>query len=103
MSLRDVLALQWGISDATVTVHDGGMNSSTWYVDEGDRRWVAKSVPGEVADDFLGGLTVATRLSRAGIRSGASMSTPHTCAGTTGCDRPYPARWRRSAHSIRRN
>lgn len=58
-----------------VVVHDGGMNSATWFVDDGDRRWVAKSVVPRSRDQFVAGLTVAGRLQRAGIPAGAPVPT----------------------------
>jgi homoserine kinase type II len=65
------VAEHWGIGGAVVTPHHGGMNSATWFVDHGGRRWVAKSVPATAAADLTGGLIVAGRLERAGIRAGA--------------------------------
>ena len=38
----------WGLTGARVSVHNGGMDSQTWFVDLGDQRWVAKAV--EAAD-----------------------------------------------------
>jgi Ser/Thr protein kinase RdoA (MazF antagonist) len=49
------------------------MNSATWFVDRGGRRWVAKSVPPAAAPDLTGGLLVAGHLDRAGIRAGAPV------------------------------
>lgn len=44
LKLRMCLADSWGLAEATIEVHNGGMNSATWFVGEGGRRWVAKAV-----------------------------------------------------------
>ena len=72
-AVRAALAEHWGLDRAVVTPHHGGMNSATWFVDDGDRRRVAKSVPAAAAGDFAGGLLVAAHLQRAGIRAGAPV------------------------------
>jgi Ser/Thr protein kinase RdoA (MazF antagonist) len=72
-AVRAAVAEQWGIGDATVTPHHGGMNSATWFVEHAGRRWVAKSVPAAAARDFAGGLLVAGHLEQAGIRAGAPV------------------------------
>jgi homoserine kinase type II len=71
--LASSLALHWGLTDARVTVHDGGMGSRTWFVDQGDRRWVAKVVAPVGGAQFAGGLAIAQRLEEAGIRAGAAV------------------------------
>ena len=73
--MRSCLARAWGLPQARVVVHDGGMNSATWFVDDGDRRWVAKAVVPGSRDSFVAGLTVAERLQRAGIPAGAPVPT----------------------------
>jgi len=71
--LRAGLATYWSLADATITAHHGGMNSATWFVTRGDRRWVAKSaLP---ADRFRSGLAVAAAVQRAGIPAGAAVRT----------------------------
>jgi Ser/Thr protein kinase RdoA (MazF antagonist) len=70
--VRQLLRRTWGLADSThVARHDGGMGSQTWIVNQGERRWVAKSVAPHLADSFAHGLEVARLLDHAGIRSGA--------------------------------
>lgn len=84
ISADDVRALvrrEWGLADATVCDHHGGMNSASWWVDvDGERRLVAKSVPADARFDFVGGLTVAAHVQAAGIPAGAPVRTR---SGTT--------------------
>ena len=54
-AVRAAVAEHWGLGDAVVTPHHGGMNSATWFVEHAGRRWVAKSVPAAAAADFAGG------------------------------------------------
>lgn len=65
-AVRRAVATHWDLAGAMVTPHDGGMNSATWFVSHGDRRWVAKSVPAEHASDLAGGLAVAAMLDNTG-------------------------------------
>jgi homoserine kinase type II len=74
-AVRSCLARDWGLPRARVVVHDGGMNSATWFVDDGERRWVAKSVVPGSRDQFVAGLKVAARLQRKGIPAGAPVPT----------------------------
>jgi Ser/Thr protein kinase RdoA (MazF antagonist) len=67
------LEQHWGLADARIAVHNGGMGSATWFVDHGDDRWVAKAVAQHAASQFAGGLTVAQRLEQAGIPAGAPV------------------------------
>jgi Ser/Thr protein kinase RdoA (MazF antagonist) len=67
------LGRHWGLSDVQVTVHDGGMGSRTWFVDDGARRWVAKAVAPADGPQFAGGLAIAQHLERAGIPAGAAL------------------------------
>jgi Ser/Thr protein kinase RdoA (MazF antagonist) len=69
------LAQAWGLTEAAVVVHDGGMNSSTWLVTHGDRRWVAKAVLPGARDQFVAGLALASKLQEAGIPAGAPLPT----------------------------
>jgi hypothetical protein len=79
--VRVLLRHEWGLTGATVTDHHGGMNSSSWWVDvDGDRRFVAKSVPPDARSDFVGGLTVAAHVQAAGVPAGAPV--PNRSGGT---------------------
>lgn len=71
--LRGCLAEHWGLDDAVVHPHHGGMNSATWLVRQGERRWVAKAVPAERRRSFAAGLSVAATLERAGVPAGAAV------------------------------
>ncbi|GAA1371289.1 phosphotransferase enzyme family protein [Catellatospora chokoriensis] len=73
--LSGLLADHWGLVDVRVEVHNGGMNSATWWVDHDGRRDVAKHTPGWNRDKFVGGLTVASHVQRAGIPAGAPILT----------------------------
>jgi Ser/Thr protein kinase RdoA (MazF antagonist) len=73
--VRAALAERWRLVDARISVHNGGMNSATWYVSQGDRRWVAKAVAETMERSFRGGLAVAARLEQAGFASGAPLPT----------------------------
>jgi hypothetical protein len=35
------LSERWGLGNARIAVHNGGMGSATWYVDHDHDRWVA--------------------------------------------------------------
>jgi len=71
--LLSCLSRYWGLSHVEATVHDGGMGSQTWFVDLGDRRWVAKAVAPGDGRSFAGGLAIAGRLDQAGIPAGAPV------------------------------
>ncbi|HEX8346334.1 MAG TPA: phosphotransferase [Actinoplanes sp.] len=73
--LREHLADTWGLTKATVEVHNGGMNSATWFVSEGAERWVAKAVVPASRRSFTAGLTVAAALDDAGIPAGKPVAT----------------------------
>jgi Ser/Thr protein kinase RdoA (MazF antagonist) len=74
--LRRCLAERWGLPDATVEAHHGGMNSATWFVGRGGARWVAKAVDPTARRSFAGGLAVAAALeAAAGIPAGAPVPT----------------------------
>jgi homoserine kinase type II len=75
--LRAALGELWGLAGATVEVHNGGMNSATWFVAYGGERWVAKAVVPASRRSFAGGLAVAGALERAGIAAGAPLATRH--------------------------
>ena len=63
----------WDTADVRITVHNGGMGSSTWFVDRDNVRWVAKAVSPEAGRQFAGGLRLAQRLEQAGIPAGAPV------------------------------
>jgi homoserine kinase type II len=69
--IRSAIADHWGLSDADVGPHHGGMNSATWFVTQGPRRWVAKSVAPHNGPAFASGLAVAALLDASGIPAGA--------------------------------
>jgi homoserine kinase type II len=77
-AIRGLLSRAWGLGDGTrvgtrVARHDGGMGSQTWIVDQGQRRWVAKSVAPHLADSFASGLKVALPLGEADVSAGAPV------------------------------
>jgi Ser/Thr protein kinase RdoA (MazF antagonist) len=71
--LLSYLAHYWGLRNARVTAHDGGMGSRTWFVDLDNCRWVAKAVAPKDGSQFSGGLAIATWLERTGIPAGAPV------------------------------
>jgi len=73
-AIRGLLSRAWGLGGGTrVARHDGGMGSQTWIVDQGQRRWVAKSVAPHLADSFASGLKVALLLGEADVSAGAPV------------------------------
>jgi Ser/Thr protein kinase RdoA (MazF antagonist) len=71
-AIQELLRGSWGLADGTkISRHDGGMGSQTWIVDQGNERWVAKSVAPHLAESFARGLEVAQLLHTSGIRAGA--------------------------------
>jgi Ser/Thr protein kinase RdoA (MazF antagonist) len=73
--LRSCIVDSWGLAEATVEVHNGGMNSATWFVTVEDRRWVAKAVRADSWRSFAAGLAVASALEGSGIPAGAPVVT----------------------------
>jgi Ser/Thr protein kinase RdoA (MazF antagonist) len=73
LKLRMCLADSWGLAEATIEVHNGGMNSATWFVGEGGRRWVAKAVAPASSRSFARGLAIAAALEESGIPVGAPV------------------------------
>jgi Ser/Thr protein kinase RdoA (MazF antagonist) len=69
------LVASWGLTGASLTPNDGGMNSQTWSVDAGDDRFVAKAVPSERAESFEAGLATAALVEASGLRAGAPVPT----------------------------
>ena len=74
-ALVKCLAARWGISTLSITSHDRGMNSRTWFVSDGDDRYVAKAVPAHAHRRFVSGLAVASHVQAAGIPAGAAVLT----------------------------
>jgi homoserine kinase type II len=73
-AIRELLRRAWGLAGGTrVARHDGGMGSQTWIIDQGERRWVAKSVAPHLAGSLASGLKVALLLGEAGISAGAPV------------------------------
>lgn len=68
--LRACLAAHWGLADAAVQVHNGGMNSATWFVSEVGERWVAKAVAPGSRRSFISGLEAAAHVEAAGVPAG---------------------------------
>jgi len=76
LSVTDALASHWGLVEAKVVEHPGGMSSLTWVVHADGRRLLAKSVSArKYAQRFANGLAAAERLSAAGIPAGAPVPT----------------------------
>lgn len=74
-AIRRCLSREWGLNDAEVAPHHGGMNSQTWFVSSGSDRYVAKAVPLSAHQRFVSGLAVAAMVQEAGIPSGAAVPT----------------------------
>ena len=104
-AIRDLLHRAWGLGGGTrVARHDGGMGSQTWIVDQGGRRWVAKSVAPHLADSFARTQGCALLLGEAGIRAGApvpGLSGPVTVDAASG-DRLALLTWVPGSPSHRR-
>jgi len=75
------LATDWGLTSSSITPHDGGMNSQTWFVQALDGRYVAKAVPVDRRHSFGAGLAAATIVEAAGIPAGAPV--PSLSGSTT--------------------
>lgn len=71
--LARCLKRHWGLADAAITAHNGGMGSATWFVDHGGDRWVAKAVAPVAGSQLAGGLAIAQLLEQAGIPAGAPV------------------------------
>jgi Ser/Thr protein kinase RdoA (MazF antagonist) len=67
------LGRYWQLEGFRVSVHDGGMGSQTWFVDLGDRRWVAKAVAPGDGVPLAGGLAIAQRVEQEGISAGVPV------------------------------
>ncbi|MDN3239704.1 phosphotransferase enzyme family protein [Glycomyces tritici] len=69
--LRTCLAEHWRLHNAQIVPHHGGMNSGTWFVTAGPRRWVAKAVAPDTVFDYTSGLAAAAVLDRPDLPTGA--------------------------------
>ena len=65
----------WGLPEADIAPHTGGMNSRTWLVRHGERTWMAKAVPANRQRRFVSGLAVASIVEDAGIPAGRPEPT----------------------------
>ena len=74
-ALGTLLVKEWGLREVLVTPLDGGMNSLTWTVGTPGASYVAKWVPREASDLFAAGATTARLAVRAGVLTGAPVST----------------------------
>jgi Ser/Thr protein kinase RdoA (MazF antagonist) len=74
-AVRACLEREWGLGNAEVVAHHGGMGSATWFISVDERRWVAKAVAPALRPHFVGGLRVATALEAGGIPAGAPAPT----------------------------
>ena len=83
--LEAAIRTAWEIAPETMRPLAGGMNSRTWQVTAGDRRWVAKAVPADAGARFVSGVAVAGIVDAAGIPAGAPEPTPD--GRTLGLDR----------------
>jgi homoserine kinase type II len=73
-SLSRLLDEHWGLPDAEITAHEGGMSSLTWVVRRDGERRLAKAVSAErYGRRFAAGLAAAARLTEAGIPAGAPV------------------------------
>ncbi|MBR7829468.1 GNAT family N-acetyltransferase [Actinospica sp. MGRD01-02] len=73
-SLSRLLDEHWGLPEAEITAHEGGMSSLTWVVRHGGERRLAKAVSAErYGRRFAAGLAAASRLTEAGIPAGAPV------------------------------
>jgi Ser/Thr protein kinase RdoA (MazF antagonist) len=75
VGVSDLDLTAWGLPDASVTDHSGGMNSRTWLVEAAGRRFVAKAVLPAHGDALRAGLIVAAAAQTAGIPAGAAVPT----------------------------
>jgi homoserine kinase type II len=69
--LRACLGEHWELHRVRIEPHHGGMNSATWFVTAGSRRWVAKAVAPDTVLHFTGGLAAAALLDRPDLPTGA--------------------------------
>lgn len=74
-ALATCLAEQWELATTSITSHDRGMNSRTWFVSDGADQYVAKAVPSHAHRRFVSGLAVASLVQAAGIPAGAAVPT----------------------------
>ena len=74
-TLGTLLVEEWRLREVLVAPLDGGMNSLTWTVRTPGASYVAKWVPREASDLFAAGVTTARLAARAGVLTGAPVST----------------------------
>jgi homoserine kinase type II len=65
----------WGLSNPSISVLGGGMNSRTWLVETADARFVAKAVPRDRRSSYEAGLLTATWAESSGVPCGAPVPT----------------------------
>lgn len=65
----------WGLVGATLTRHDAGMNSRTWWVDHRGGRAVAKWVPERDAGHLRAGAGAARLAATGGLETGCPLPT----------------------------
>jgi Ser/Thr protein kinase RdoA (MazF antagonist) len=67
------LRRHWSLANVRIAVHNGGMGSATWFVNQDDNRWVAKAVAPAAGSQFAGGMAISQRLEQAGMPAGAPV------------------------------
>lgn len=65
----------WGLPGATLSPHDAGMNSRTWWVDHAGSRTLAKWVPAEDAGHLRAGAQAARLAAAGGLETGQPLAT----------------------------
>lgn len=73
--LAQHLVGHWSLRGIELNGLAGGMNSATWLVTSGSRRWVAKLVPRSEGEAFHTGLTAAALVENTGLRTGVAVPT----------------------------
>lgn len=73
--LEAALREHWGLSTTTSMALPGGMNSQTWLIVSGERRYVAKHVTLPRLADLVAGCATAEAVSRAGVATGSPVRT----------------------------
>jgi hypothetical protein len=72
--LDDVLRERYGLVDAEVEPHDGGMNSRTWWVSlDGRRCYVAKWVADGAVGSLTAGVEAAALAATSGVETGGAL------------------------------
>ena len=73
--LVQTVAEAWGRPGATLSPHDAGMNSRTWWLDHAGSRMVAKWVPAESAGHLRAGVRAARLAATDGLETGEPLAT----------------------------